>query len=191
MSRLHVEVAGAGPPLVLLHGWAMHGGVFAPLVERLRDARTLYVVDLPGHGLSTWSHGASTLTALASAVEARLPHRAALIGWSRSTAQIASRTPAATLIGSTWVRTSRSDGTAQASGFWLTGRYMPALSFSSIPRSRGSAITPTIVRQTSPPSVLMRLPSGLAPGQYRSAKAWLTIASADGWAASCGPNVRP
>lgn len=50
MSRLQVEVAGAGQPLVLLHGWAMHGGVFAPLVERLRAHRTLHVVDLPGHG---------------------------------------------------------------------------------------------------------------------------------------------
>lgn len=50
MSRLQVEVAGAGPPLVLLHGWAMHGGVFAPLVERLRARFTLHVVDLPGHG---------------------------------------------------------------------------------------------------------------------------------------------
>jgi len=50
MSRLHVDIAGAGPPLVLLHGWAMHGGVFAPLVERLRDRHALHVVDLPGHG---------------------------------------------------------------------------------------------------------------------------------------------
>ncbi|MDR6989960.1 pimeloyl-[acyl-carrier protein] methyl ester esterase [Luteimonas sp. 3794] len=49
---LHIEVAGEGAPLVLLHGWAMHGGVFAPLVERLRAQRTLYLVDLPGHGLS-------------------------------------------------------------------------------------------------------------------------------------------
>src|SRR5690606_20490372 len=52
MTRLHVEVAGGGPPLVLLHGWAMHGGVFAPLVERLRARHTLHVVDLPGHGCS-------------------------------------------------------------------------------------------------------------------------------------------
>jgi pimeloyl-[acyl-carrier protein] methyl ester esterase len=50
MTRLQVDVAGAGPPLVLLHGWAMHGGVFAPLVERLRNAYTLHLVDLPGHG---------------------------------------------------------------------------------------------------------------------------------------------
>ena len=50
MSRLRVDIAGAGPPLVLLHGWAMHGGVFAPLVEQLRDRYTLHMVDLPGHG---------------------------------------------------------------------------------------------------------------------------------------------
>ena len=49
---LHVEVVGSGPPLVLLHGWAMHGGILAPLVERLRAHRTLHVVDLPGHGHS-------------------------------------------------------------------------------------------------------------------------------------------
>ena len=49
---LHVEITGSGPPLVLLHGWAMHGGVYAPLVARLHDTHTLHVVDLPGHGLS-------------------------------------------------------------------------------------------------------------------------------------------
>lgn len=54
---LHVEVAGRGPPLVLLHGWGLHGGVFAPLVERLSDSFQLHLVDLPGHG---HSHHAST-----------------------------------------------------------------------------------------------------------------------------------
>jgi pimeloyl-[acyl-carrier protein] methyl ester esterase len=50
---LHIETRGRGPqPLVLIHGWAMHGGVFAPLVEALEERCTMYVVDLPGHGHS-------------------------------------------------------------------------------------------------------------------------------------------
>ncbi|MGB6143398.1 MAG: alpha/beta fold hydrolase, partial [Rhodanobacter sp.] len=50
---LFIEKAGHGPlPLVLLHGWAMHGGVLAPLVEALEQQCTMYVVDLPGHGRS-------------------------------------------------------------------------------------------------------------------------------------------
>jgi len=50
---LHVETVGHGPiPLVILHGWAMHGGVMSPLVDALKDRCTTYVVDLPGHGYS-------------------------------------------------------------------------------------------------------------------------------------------
>jgi pimeloyl-[acyl-carrier protein] methyl ester esterase len=50
---LFIQKAGHGPiPLVLLHGWAMHGGVLQPLVEALADTCTMHVVDLPGHGYS-------------------------------------------------------------------------------------------------------------------------------------------
>lgn len=50
---LHIEAHGSGPiPLVMIHGWAMHGGVFAPLVDALTEHCTMYLVDLPGHGYS-------------------------------------------------------------------------------------------------------------------------------------------
>ncbi|MEO6564502.1 MAG: pimeloyl-ACP methyl ester esterase BioH [Casimicrobiaceae bacterium] len=52
MSDLHVEVFGHGPPLVLLHGWAMHGGLFASLIPALSRRFRVLVVDLPGHGNS-------------------------------------------------------------------------------------------------------------------------------------------
>lgn len=81
MNRLHVEVAGSGPPLVLLHGWAMHGGVFAPLVERLRGRYTLHVVDLPGHGLSRDGGIPLQLDASVAAIVEAVP-RAPWCGWS-------------------------------------------------------------------------------------------------------------
>jgi pimeloyl-[acyl-carrier protein] methyl ester esterase len=49
---MHVETRGHGLDLVLLHGWAMHGGVFAPLADALADDFRIHVVDLPGHGFS-------------------------------------------------------------------------------------------------------------------------------------------
>ena len=80
-GRLHVEVVGNGPPLVLLHGWAMHGGIFAPLVERLRDRCTLHVVDLPGHGNSRDCDVPLQLQSCVDAVAAVVP-AAPWCGWS-------------------------------------------------------------------------------------------------------------
>jgi pimeloyl-[acyl-carrier protein] methyl ester esterase len=80
-TRLHVDVIGNGPPLVLLHGWAMHGGVFAPLVARLRDYFTLHVVDLPGHGSSRDVDVPLALDACVDAIATIVP-RAPWCGWS-------------------------------------------------------------------------------------------------------------
>ena len=78
---LRVDVVGSGPPLVLLHGWAMHGGIFAPLVEALRSHRTLHVVDLPGHGHNRDCGVPLTLDACANAVFDAVPD-APWCGWS-------------------------------------------------------------------------------------------------------------
>lgn len=40
---------GVGRPRVLVHGWAMHGGLFSELIDAL-DPRPAYALDLPGHG---------------------------------------------------------------------------------------------------------------------------------------------
>lgn len=47
--KLFVEEAGHGPKLTLIHGWAMHGGLFAGLRSELPDHHCVRV-DLPGHG---------------------------------------------------------------------------------------------------------------------------------------------
>jgi pimeloyl-[acyl-carrier protein] methyl ester esterase len=78
---LFVETRGAGPPLVLLHGWAMHGGAYAPRVERLSSRFTLHLVDLPGHGYSRDSGVPLRLDACVGAISALVP-RAPWCGWS-------------------------------------------------------------------------------------------------------------
>jgi pimeloyl-[acyl-carrier protein] methyl ester esterase len=82
MSDLYIRTEGRGDThLVLLHGWAMHGGVFAPLVEALRDRCTLHVVDLPGHGRSHDCKVSLQPAACAKAIAARVPP-ALWLGWS-------------------------------------------------------------------------------------------------------------
>ncbi|HJR15092.1 MAG TPA: pimeloyl-ACP methyl ester esterase BioH [Rhodanobacteraceae bacterium] len=82
MSELFIHTEGHGNThLVLLHGWAMHGGVFAPLVEALRDRCTLHVVDLPGHGRSSESKVSLQPAACAKAIAGRVPP-AIWLGWS-------------------------------------------------------------------------------------------------------------
>lgn len=79
---LFIEKAGHGPqPLVLIHGWAMHGGVFAPLVEALAEQYTMYVVDLPGHGYSRDCGLPLEPRACAQAIAAATPP-AVWLGWS-------------------------------------------------------------------------------------------------------------
>ncbi len=80
-TQLHVDVTGSGPPLVLLHGWAMHGGVFATLVARLQACHTLHVVDLPGHGYSRDRDVPLHLDACVAAIAGAVP-RAPWCGWS-------------------------------------------------------------------------------------------------------------
>ncbi len=81
LPLLHIERSGSGPDLVLLHGWAMHGGIFAPLVESLREHWTVHVVDLPGHGFSRDALASFDLATIASQVRAQVP-TAPWLGWS-------------------------------------------------------------------------------------------------------------
>jgi 2-succinyl-6-hydroxy-2,4-cyclohexadiene-1-carboxylate synthase len=50
--NLNVERAGAGPPVVLLHGFTGSAATWRPLVEVLAPAFTTLSVDLVGHGES-------------------------------------------------------------------------------------------------------------------------------------------
>jgi pimeloyl-[acyl-carrier protein] methyl ester esterase len=84
MSTLHVESAGHGPPLVLLHGWAMHSGVWGSLFAHLAKRHRVHAVDLPGHGRSAPTEP-FTLDGIVDALEATFSGDAfplAVLGWS-------------------------------------------------------------------------------------------------------------
>lgn len=78
---MHIETRGHGPALGLIHGWAMHSGLFGPLVDRLVERYTLHLVDLPGHGRSRDCDAPLDPVALAAELVDRVPG-AAWLGWS-------------------------------------------------------------------------------------------------------------
>ena len=76
-----LDSVGSGPDLVLVHGWAMHAGIFAPLTRLLTPNFRVHLVDLPGHGANIGSDIACSPAACADALVANLP-RALWVGWS-------------------------------------------------------------------------------------------------------------
>jgi pimeloyl-[acyl-carrier protein] methyl ester esterase len=78
---MYIDTQGHGPDLVLIHGWAMHGGILAPLTRILRSRFRLHIVDLPGHGRSRDSGASIEPAECARALAAQVP-RAIWIGWS-------------------------------------------------------------------------------------------------------------
>ena len=50
--NLHVESLGSGAPLLLIHGWGMHGGIWGSVVPQLAQRFRVHCVDLPGNGAS-------------------------------------------------------------------------------------------------------------------------------------------
>jgi len=52
MTAMHVESHGSGAPLLLIHGWGMHGGIWGNVVQQLAQRFRVHCVDLPGHGYS-------------------------------------------------------------------------------------------------------------------------------------------
>jgi pimeloyl-[acyl-carrier protein] methyl ester esterase len=82
--RIHIEAVGGGPPLLLLHGWAMHGGLFAPILPALAQTHRVHVADLPGHGYSA-PLSPLTLDGIVAALDAALADEdepLTLVGWS-------------------------------------------------------------------------------------------------------------
>ena len=78
---MHVETQGTGADLVMIHGWAMHAGIFAAFARALAPHFRLHLVDLPGHGFSRDDAGSLDPAECARRIAEEVP-RAIWLGWS-------------------------------------------------------------------------------------------------------------
>lgn len=80
-DSLKIVTRGQGPELVLLHGWAMHSGIWGGVVDALATEFRVNLVDLPGHGINRHHPLSSDLNTVAQLILSEVPP-AAWIGWS-------------------------------------------------------------------------------------------------------------
>lgn len=78
MITPHSSIYGKGQPIVLFHGWGFDSQIWQPLLPALTNQYQLYLVDLPGFGLTPQMKWDSFKTALLK----QLPSAFAVIGWS-------------------------------------------------------------------------------------------------------------
>lgn len=79
--NLHIETCGSGQDLFLLHGWAMHSGIWHDVRSRLAERFRVHMVDLPGHGYSP-ACGVATLGQMTGMIASRLTPECIVCGWS-------------------------------------------------------------------------------------------------------------
>jgi pimeloyl-[acyl-carrier protein] methyl ester esterase len=80
-ESLKISTRGQGPDLVLLHGWAMHSGIWGRVVDALAVDFRVNLVDLPGHGINHHLSLPRDLDAVAKQILSEVPP-SAWIGWS-------------------------------------------------------------------------------------------------------------
>ncbi|MEQ1635831.1 MAG: pimeloyl-ACP methyl ester esterase BioH [Methylococcales bacterium] len=81
-SHLHIEIYGQGKTVVLLHGWAMHTGVWRDFAIQLAQQARVICIDLPGHGRSISQHPFELQLIAAQLVEALDEAPCYWLGWS-------------------------------------------------------------------------------------------------------------
>lgn len=72
---------GQGPDLVLLHGWAIHSGIWGSAGDALAAEYRVHLVDLPGHGVNQHIPLSRDLEQVAGLVLSKVPP-APWVGWS-------------------------------------------------------------------------------------------------------------
>lgn len=78
---LHPESQGSGAPLLLIHGWGMHSGMWGQVASELAKTNRVHGVDLPGHGGSA-SCTPYDLDTIVQQLSKQFDEPLTLCGWS-------------------------------------------------------------------------------------------------------------
>ncbi len=81
MTKIHLETYGEGKTIVLVHGWAMHTGIWREFAKQLALSYQVICIDLPGHGHSE-KIDTFTLERISTELVGRIPGRICWLGWS-------------------------------------------------------------------------------------------------------------
>jgi len=82
MIQLHQQTFGTGKAIVLVHGWAMHSGIWRDFAMQLAKHYQVTCIDLPGHGYSD-NLATFTLEQVADALVAAVAdEQSCWLGWS-------------------------------------------------------------------------------------------------------------
>ncbi len=79
---LHVESQGSGAPLLMLHGWGMHSGMWGESADILARHALVRCLDLPGHGYSAPLREGQVLDDLVHVLAGEFEESLVLCGWS-------------------------------------------------------------------------------------------------------------
>jgi pimeloyl-[acyl-carrier protein] methyl ester esterase len=78
---LQLESLGSGDPLLLIHGWGMHSGMWGQVGKQLALTHRVHLVDLPGHGGSAACTPYS-LDTLVQELSTHFNEPLTVLGWS-------------------------------------------------------------------------------------------------------------
>ncbi len=81
-KKLHIKKYGSGNPLILLHGWGWHSGIWNTLIPQLIHSFEVYCIDLPGFGKSPLSSQSYEIQEVAEQIFSIVPETATWLGWS-------------------------------------------------------------------------------------------------------------
>lgn len=82
MAKIFVRVMGHGQPIVLVHGWAMHSGLWGEFAEQLARYYRVICVDLPDHGQSAPLDEFTLETVGDELIQAVAEENCCWLGWS-------------------------------------------------------------------------------------------------------------